>query len=130
MVIDKEIIETQAWKAWLEPDGIIRVVLQPLAVIEIAEARLLTQAYGQLTGRRQNLILMDISAIKSASKAARDYCSTPEVVEMVRAIAFITQSPTSRIIGNLVVGINKPPYPTRLFADELEAVEWLKRFTK
>ena len=44
------------------------------------------------------------------------------------AQAIIVDSPVSRLIGSFFLGLNKPPFPTKLFTSEADAVEWLKGY--
>lgn len=43
-------------------------------------------------------------------------------------MALLIGSPVSRMIGNFFLGINRLRVPVRLFSDEAEALEWLKRY--
>jgi hypothetical protein len=43
-------------------------------------------------------------------------------------VAVVVDSPMSKIIGNIYLGLNKPITPSRLFTDEKDAVEYLKQF--
>jgi hypothetical protein len=66
--------------------------------------------------------------LKSFDRAARKYFAGEEAGQTVRALAIITGSPVSRILGNFYLGINRPQTPCRLFTAEDEALEWLKEY--
>ncbi len=44
---------------------------------------------------------------------------------LTRRLAMIAGTPVSRIVGNIFLGLNKPPFPTQLFTDEERAAAWL-----
>jgi len=48
--------------------------------------------------------------------------------QYAKAVALIEKSPVSKVIGNFFLGINKPPFPTKLFTKKHEAIHWLKKF--
>jgi hypothetical protein len=52
----------------------------------------------------------------------------PEGLKVSQAVALLMGSPVSRVLGNLYLGLNKPPIPTRLFTSEEEAKVWLRSF--
>ena len=58
---------------------------------------------------------------------ARAYYSSDEAARQTCGVALIVGSAVSRVIGNFFIGLNKPPYPTRLFTDEAEAIAWLQK---
>ena len=47
---------------------------------------------------------------------------------MATAVALVVDTPVSRVLGNFYLGLSKPHIPSRLFNDEAEALDWLKRF--
>jgi hypothetical protein len=65
--------------------------------------------------------------MKSADKDARNYLAK-EGSSYTKGVAVMVDSPMSKIIGNIYLGLNKPTTPTRLFTDKNEAVEFLKQF--
>lgn len=59
----------------------------------------------------------DVRALVATSKAFSDIASR---------FAMVVQSPVSRLLGNTFFGLNRPPFPTRMFTSEDEAVAWLR----
>ena len=59
-------------------------------------------------------------------RESRNYASGKEVSKITEAMALLIKSPVSKVLGNIFLGINKPPYPTKLFTDKEEAIKWLK----
>ena len=71
-------------------------------------------------------LLLDISNLKSISAESRKYYGGTETTQIQHALAIITTSKFSKILGNFFMTFNRPKYPTKLFVDESMAIEWLK----
>lgn len=74
-------------------------------------------------------VLIRLQGIRSVNKEARDYFSD-EGSKLITAGALLISSPLTKILGNIFMHINKPDVPTKLFTNETEAKEWLKKFIK
>lgn len=61
-----------------------------------------------------------------ASKKIRDYFARPENSKINKANAYIVKSSIAKIGINLFLKFNKPPYPTKNFKNEEEALAWLR----
>ena len=121
-------IRTLSACIWLQDDGILHVVHDEGSVDTPENERALLAAGKRLIGEdRKALILGDITGLARSSREARAVGVSREVVEAVAAMAIITRSPVSRIIGNFFLSLNRPPYATRLFTSEEAALSWLKR---
>jgi hypothetical protein len=73
-------------------------------------------------------VLMDIRALKSITKEAREYMASKEASEGIKACALLVESPFTKFLGNFFVQINKPVVQTQVFKNEAEAINWLKRY--
>lgn len=100
--------------------GIIKTKTADLDTVrKITEYRLAIQ------NGTKYLLLSNIKAIKSSTKAARDFMASKEGCEGVTAAAVLIDSAISSMIGNFFIRISKPFVPTRIFTDETEAKKWL-----
>lgn len=71
--------------------------------------------------------LIDLRDMRSTSREARQYyAKSPEALAIVSCIALLVGGPSSRVLGNFFLGLNRPAYPTRLFTSESEAILWLQ----
>ncbi|MGZ3920884.1 MAG: DUF7793 family protein [Bacteroidia bacterium] len=61
----------------------------------------------------------------SVSKEARDLLSNKDISKNRLAKAIIINSLAQKIVVNFFIKFNKPPYPTKLFNTESEALRWL-----
>ncbi|MBA3664523.1 MAG: hypothetical protein H0W61_09990 [Bacteroidetes bacterium] len=64
---------------------------------------------------------------KPPAKEHRDFIAE-EINSVIKALAVITNSPVSKMIANLFFGLKPPPYPTKMFSNQKDAVEWIKQY--
>ncbi|MFC2154943.1 STAS/SEC14 domain-containing protein [Acidobacteriota bacterium] len=125
----KEITDTRMARLWVETDKVVFIDIKPAAEFDVADIKELQEISLKLAGGCDYVICADINNIKSVTKEARDFSGDErEINKSLLAMALITVSPISRVIGNLFMGLNKPPYPAKLFSDKEKAIEWLKDF--
>jgi hypothetical protein len=125
-----QVIETRTAKVHLREDGIIQSDTFPNAEISLGDAIDNTSAGKQISEGIKRPVLVNLGQVKSLSREARIYFGSDEVEKTSSAIALVVSSPIGRVIGNFMMGLNRTPYPTRLFTSEDEAVQWLKGFLK
>lgn len=72
-------------------------------------------------------VLIRLQGVCSITKEARDYFGE-EGSKFIKAGALIIISPLTKILGNIFLNINQPKVPTRIFTNEKDAIEWLKKY--
>lgn len=80
--------------------------------------------------QRPQLLLVDIRLVGEVSTEARRLYASHEGTKNCAAIAILTGSAISRIIGNLYLRFASPTPPQKLFTDESEARLWLQSFSQ
>jgi len=73
-------------------------------------------------------IYLTSASFTNQDKASREYNGSEEVTKHCSAIAMLSTSLAQRIMANFFIRIIKPKVPTRFFASETEALEWLKGY--
>lgn len=126
--LSTDIIEIEKYYSWVGPDGIARTQVKEQAEIQIEHARANTKLIETFFNGDRFPLLVDARKVKSISKEAREHFSIKDRDTVVSAYAILIASPLSRMIGNFFMGINKPEVPVRLFTNENEAIQWLKKF--
>ena len=121
-------IQTSMSRIWLGSDGIIRQINAPGTIIDVERSREALAAFRQAGGEGPKLIYTDITGIVSADAGSRRFGVSEEYTREVKAMGLRGGSAVSRMIGNFFMRLNRPPYPTRLFATEEQAVAWLETF--
>jgi len=122
-------ITTSSHKILQLDDGIIKLICFTRDET-IEKARIALDAFKIISEGKKNPLLVDIRQQKSISREARLFYSGKEFTDQVTSLAFVVESAISKVLANFFLGLNKPPYPTRLFTNEDEAIEWLKNYLK
>lgn len=125
-----KIIETKIAKVWMSGNNICYAELLPGIEIEINGAKENVSALKNVCGDKKTPIIIDSRNIKSMDRESRIYFSSEEIQTFTLALAILISSAVSRVIGNFFIGLNKPPYPVKLFTSEEKALDWLKTFVK
>lgn len=122
-------IELRAFTTWLSDNEICYTAVKRNAVVEIADALENSEAVLKVSDGKIYPMLVNLKEIKSISKEARDHFSMQNRKPGVKAIGLLINSPTSMIIGNFFLGLNRSTVPVKLFTVEEKAVAWLKTFS-
>ncbi len=125
-----EVIETKIAKVWLGEDGIIRVVTLPDVEVTLENITEINRNIKKLIMGKKVPVFTDIRGVKSITREARLFASGEDSAQVSSAAALLIGSPVSKVIGNFFLGINKPPYPAKLFSSEKKALQWLKGFVE
>jgi hypothetical protein len=120
---DSGVITHPKFRMWLRPDGIVALVFTSRAATDLAVARAAVEAMIQLTGGRSSPLLVDMHGSGPQDRSARSEFARR--VDVVSAVALIVDTPLTRMLGTFFLTVSKPPYPTRLFDDEVSALAWL-----
>ena len=121
------LIETNIADVWIDTERIIHIRFKASEQHGIAEARGIVQAHNQLANGTPCPVLADIQAVKvGADRAARKYYVSEESARYKTGMAMVVSSPMQRMLGNIFFKLNRPPYPTRLFNRQQDAIQWLK----
>ena len=115
------------FRIWLRSDGIAQIVWVPAAVMILEDAVAAMDDISRLTGGKRCPLLVDAHDAGPMDKPARSEFVRRS--DLVTAVAILVSTPLSRIMGNFFIAVSKPVAPTRLFADEPAAVNWLREFT-
>lgn len=124
----KNALEVAMYWTWMGDDGICRTKTKPLADIHLKEAKENTGAVSSFYKGKKFPLLIDVRSIRSMELEARKHLSTNGRETSINSFAVIVKSPLSRVIGNFLMGLNKPEIPARLFDNEQEAIHWLKNY--
>ena len=119
----------KVYSLFLSDDGIVNLRF-PISGGEVKLSDSINIYHQRLTletAFKKQLLLVDIRNSPKPNRDAKEYAKSKELTDITQAMAMLVDSRTSRVIGNMFIGLNRPPYPTRLFTDETVAVEWLKR---
>ena len=125
-----ERIETEIADIWIDSERIIHMNFKDSEYHGIDEAKSITKAHNLLADGTPCPVLANIQSVSvGADRYARKHYVSEEGSSMKTAMAMVVKSPVQRMLGNIFVKINRPPYPTRLFSKKQDAVVWLMEVT-
>jgi hypothetical protein len=122
--------ETRTSRVRIDEEGIVRVVVKPNAEITLEDAKANVEAAVKISGGKKMSVLVDMRPLRSMTREARQHMAGEATAKIAKAQALLVDTGLSKIIGNFLLGLNKPPYPTKMFTSDTEAVEWLRGFDK
>lgn len=111
-------------------EGILRIKLLENSEIDIVESKAMQQVSLEMTKGKKFVALVDARTQVVVSKESREWGSSEEGQKNMLAQAIIVDSLANKLIGNFIIQFHKPIAKTRLFADEREAIAWLREQKK
>jgi hypothetical protein len=109
----------------MRADGIVvQEVINPCRQT-LQHARENVAAFNTLASGRRCALLCDMRVDFLADEGVRRYYASAEATALCAALALLVRSPSTELIGNLVLYVNRPIVKTRLFSVERDAVTWL-----
>ena len=124
----ENVVLTRISKLRFGKDGIGRIIFLPNVAITRDAVKEHFAACAKLSKGKKCPVLVDARNVKYANRQARKYFASEEALKITKAAAIVVGSHVTRVIGSFFMGLDKPPYPTKLFTSESKATEWLKRF--
>lgn len=111
-------------------ERLFTVTIKPGIKMDVAHARNMVETRLRLTNSRQYPVLMKVANSVSFTKDGRDYLGTDESVRGVGAAALLADNAVKAAIANffMKVTVQKPKVPTRIFNNEVKALQWLEQF--
>ena len=109
----------------LRSDGITQINTQDDMIYTIIETKKVHGGVTELNEGRPILILHVPGIHSNADDESRKFLASKEGLESRMAFAFVLKSLPQRMVGNFYIKINKPEKPTRIFAQQEAAEQWL-----
>ncbi len=112
---------------WLGDDGILRVRYPP-------DFNLTLETMERVHRQRLEVVatpcplLVYADSVASAEYDAQQFASREDVAALITAMGIIVKSLFTRAMSDLFMRFHKPPYPTKVFKNEEEALAWLARY--
>ena len=121
-------IHTRIGKVWLSDDGILQQEHVPNTEITLQDAKELTNAYVKLSNGKPRPVLVYMQGVKSVTREARQYFGEHITPQNMIAVALLSNSPVTNVIGSFFLRFHKTDSPVKLFSSETEALKWIKGF--
>jgi hypothetical protein len=115
------------WKEDLYTD-IVFATFSPQLNITIDTAQDLVKRRVEFAHNQPHYVVIDVTNIKSTTKDAREYMSSPEGgLKNVMAGTFISNNVVTTVIVNIYLKLTNPPIPSKFFTNKEDAVAWLTK---
>ncbi len=114
-------------QVWLGDDGILRVRYPKNCHLTLELMQEVHRRHLEII-REPCPLLVHAESVAAAEYEAQQFASSEGVAALVTAMGIIVKSAFTRAMGDLFMRYHKPPYPTKIFQDELSALQWLARF--
>lgn len=126
---DIEVVETKTGYIWEDRGVICNVSKENAPKLSEEENDKETARFLSLFGNKKHCILIDAKYTKPTPPEERKKAAKT-LTEIVQAMAVIVHNPLGRMVVNLFIGLQKPPYPMKIYkpGEEEEAKEWLRTF--
>lgn len=108
-------------------DGILYITYNKDVVLDLPAAVYVVKDRLLIHEGRSLPVICDIRQISEINKAARTYLSI-EGSTLIKAVAFIVESPVSEMLSEFYLRTSKPPIPTESFNDIEQALKFLNKF--
>jgi len=118
-----QVFENPLATFWFEEEEIMRAISKPV-VRTLENAQALVRQVKEVTAGKKVYALINISEISEIKPEARDYFKK-EFPGIFKAIAYVTKTEISKLIGTVLSLVFDPVVPTKVFNTEAEATDWL-----
>lgn len=108
-------------------DGILYITYHRGVYIDLPAAVQIVKDRLLLHEGRQLPVLCDIRGIKEANKSARVYLAMEGSI-LVKAVAFLVETPVSEMMSKFYVRTSTPPIATQSFEHQEQALSFLNKF--
>ncbi|MBI1288031.1 MAG: hypothetical protein GC178_10705 [Flavobacteriales bacterium] len=123
----KRTVRSSIGEVSVREDGIILGKVFAGSEINLDDAKDFYSLIEYLSDNKPHCTIMDLTGISYMSAEARAYIQerSSELAKTI-AVAIVTSSFTSKMIGNFFLTSNKPSFPIKLFSEMLLAHQWAK----
>ncbi len=110
--------------------GVVRMKFKRVSHHNLEDAKQIVEAHNKLADGRKCPVLANLRGVKvGADKAARNHYVTTEAAKYKSAMAMVTESAFQRTLGALFLYLSRPPYPSKMFKNEVDALQWLETYS-
>ncbi len=123
---DTEIIKGEIADYWFDANGILYSFSKnPKRTIKNISENI--ELVRKITGGKKVPLLIYLSNSPVPGKATRKF-SAEQLPHVYKAMAMVSKPSLAKFIMNILFKLKAPPIPMKSFADDSEAVEWLRQY--
>jgi len=109
-------------------DGIVLLDYSPCDRVTLDVVRYGNARHRELCPETKSPVLLTAGNVGNVEYRAQRFASSPEVCSVTSAIGIVARSFLERHLAKMFLMYHRPPYPTRVFSTESEALAWLRGF--
>ena len=121
------VISENDYASYKFSDGILIITYSKDVVVDLPAAVYVVKKRLAIHEGRALPVLCDVRQIKEVNKAARSYLSIEGSI-LVKAVAFIVDSPVSEMLSEFYLRTNTPTIPTKAFNNFDMALKFLNQY--
>ncbi|MBA2612099.1 MAG: hypothetical protein H0U95_09015 [Bacteroidetes bacterium] len=128
---DVKIIRTEYCEAFtikLRSDGIIHSHTSSGVDFNVASLKKFNVVMGEMIDCKKAPLLITFDEFAIPPVETREFWALKDACPYASADAYVTATFGHKLIGNFYLTFNKPGRPTKIFANTVEAANWLKTF--
>lgn len=128
MSTQENLVRLNVADVWM--DGQIVVIkFKSTETHTLEDAQQVVSAHNAMSEGRPRPVLADLRQVKvGANKQARNHYASQESAQYKSAMAMVTNSALRRTFGALFLFLSRPPYPGKMFSNEIQARKWLASY--
>ena len=124
---EPRVIQTPGARIWRDEAGLIRVVVHDGVMVRRQEALDQACAIDELAAGQRPLLLIDPTRAHGIDTEARElFLSARSFQRLPMGVAIVAHAPFWRVLAGLVARMMSINTPSRVFATDEEAAEWLR----
>lgn len=121
----KRAVSTRTARVWSEDGCVVHVESVPGARETGEDAEAVVAAVLRQVDAPYALVV-DLRGALSVDRDARRVYGSPAAGKRLVALAFVADTPLSRVLAASFLGLERPPFPARVFDREEDAVAWAR----
>lgn len=126
-MVETKMVKTKINEKYVDQEGILRIKVIDGVHIDLEALKEDASVNMELTGNQKALALYDSRAFFTMDKEARDYLKSGILDPTRIATAVLTNNLAVRILVNFIITFNPPKTPMKMFHEEKEALDWLRK---
>lgn len=128
----KRTVRSKFGEVSVRNEGVVVAKVLHGVEIDVEKAEIYHSLVEHLTNNEPHCTVIDLSGISGITPEARKKLQeqSSEWGNTI-AVALVSSTFTSRVIGNFFLSVNKPTYPVRIFSNQIDAHQWaLNEYSK
>ncbi len=109
----------------MDKQGIVHLSFQEGSYINLNESKKILSSRKRLLPNTKQFLLVDLTNDPVPNKESKQFANSDDLINITKAMALITKGNISRIVGNFFFQMKETSYPTRLFTNKKDAIDWL-----